>query len=332
MRRTAGLLALLCLLATSGCTPQVETPSTIRIGVALYQQDDTFLGTMMQDFESLAQTMEQERDLKITLNLVDAKGSQATQNDQVDRFLALSYDIICINIVDRTSASILIDKAKAKDIPILFFNREPVQEDLDRWEGAYYVGSQAALAGQLQGEMVADAWQAADPDLDRNGDGILQYVMLEGEPGHQDALLRSEYSVRALESRGISTERLATESANWSRGQAASQMTQWLAQFGGEIELILSNNDDMALGAIDAYRDAGLLEDLPCIVGVDATPAALTALAEGQLLGTVLNDAQGQATYMLELAYLLATGQDPGQSLPLEDGNYIWLEYTAVTG
>ena len=197
---------------------------------------------------------------------------------------------------------------------------------MSRWEGAYYVGSPGAQAGELQGQIVLEAWQRDPALLDRSGDGALQYVMLEGEAGHQDALLRTKYSVLALTEAGVPVEKLANDTADWQRGQAGIHMTQWLEEFGDQIEVVFANNDDMALGAIDACL-AAEMDPLPFVVGVDATPPALEAVAEGTLQGTVLNDAQGQAREMLDLACDLAEGTAP----QVEDGHYVWLEYSAVT-
>ena len=156
--------------------------------------------------------------------------------------------------------------------------------------------------------------------------------MLEGEPGHQDTLLRTKYAIDALTSVGIQVRKLASESANWNRAQAAQKMSLWLEEQGGDIEAVFANNDDMALGAIDACLDAGLAEDaLPFVVGVDATPPALDAVAEGLLKGTVRNDAAGLARSMLDLGCALAAGEDPGEAVELVDGKYVWLDYATVT-
>ena len=156
--------------------------------------------------------------------------------------------------------------------------------------------------------------------------------MLEGEPGHQDALMRTEYSVKALMTAAVPVEKLANDNANWERGQASLRMEQWLQEFGDAIEVVFANNDDMALGAIDACLDAGMeQEDLPFIVGVDATPPALEAVAQGTLQGTVQNDAAGQAEQILAICCAVMGGKDPGTTLNLEDGKYAWLEYTTVT-
>lgn len=331
MRRNRWLCGLLILALTllPGCAGEEKTP-TVRIGVALYQQDDTFISTVVQQLQQFFKEEEQARTLKINLTLADGRGSQSAQNEQVDRFLNQGYDVICVNLVDRTAAAVLIDKAQAVNVPVIFFNREPVREDLDRWERAYYVGSKADRAGQLQGGIVVDAWKKDPASLDRSGDGVVQYVMLEGEPGHQDALLRTEYSIKTLTAAGIPTEKLANYSANWQRFLANTRMAAWLEEFGGEIELVLANNDDMALGAIDACRDAGITE-LPFVVGVDATPPALEAVAAGTLKGTVQNDAAGQAKSIVELSCALLDGADVSSAVALEDGKYVWLGYTTVT-
>ena len=326
------LLLAAALLVGCGQSGQTET-KTLRVGVAVYLQTDTFIDAIVQDLERLVQAREAADGIKINLNIVDGRSSQITQTEQIDRLIALDYDVLCVNIVDRTSAAQLIDKAKEAGIPIIFFNREPVAEDLHRWEQVYYVGAKAEESGVIQGQILLDRWLNANPSMDKNGDGILQYVMLEGEPGHQDAMLRTEYAVQTLTGAGVSVERLAGDTANWDRSQAAARMSDWVNTLGDSIEAVISNNDDMALGAIDAYQSLDIPpEDMPVIVGVDATDPALKAVKEGLLYGTVLNDAQGIAENMLELALLLESGQDPAQSdLSLTDGKYIWLPYQRVT-
>ena len=331
-KRTAALLTLAALiLGLCGCAGSPETP-TIRVGVALYLQEDTFLSTVVQNMEQLARSREEAMGIKINLNLADARSSQASQNEQVDRFLQQEYDVICVNLVDRTAAAVIVDKAQSAGVPLIFFNRQPVEEDLDRWDQAYYVGSKADRAGILQGQIVLEAWKKDPAALDRSGDGVLQYVMLEGEPGHQDALLRTEYCVKTLVDAGVAVEKLDSNNADWSRGQATLRMQQWLETYGDEIEVVFANNDDMALGAIDACLAAGRTEaELPFIVGVDATPPALEAVAQGTLKGTVQNDAAGQAESILDLCCALARGREAASAVELEDGKYVWLEYTAVT-
>ncbi|MGE4277232.1 MAG: galactose ABC transporter substrate-binding protein [Lawsonibacter sp.] len=324
------LTAALLLPMLTGCRSGGETEGkTLRIGVAMYTQDDTFISTIVQDLERMAQEEEGEKPFKINLSTADGRSNQTTQLDQVDRFLTRGCDVLCVNIVDRTAAAVIIDKAEEAGVPLVFFNRQPVAEDIQRWDRIYYVGARAEEGGTLQGQLVLNAWQSRQDELDRNGDGVLQYVMLEGEPGHQDALLRTEYSIKALTDAGVEVEKLVSDTANWNRGQAMAKMQRWLEEFGPEIEVVFANNDDMALGAIDAFHEAGA--ELPMVVGVDATAPALEAVKSGELYGTVLNDAQGIARAMLDLMLALTEGGDPADTMELEDGHYIWLPYQPVT-
>ena len=319
-KRWLALLLALLLALSAGCGEgKAEEEKTLRLGLALYDQQDTFISSLGREVEQLAQ----EETRRITVRIVDGQGNQSTQNDQIDQMIQSGYDVLFVNLVDRTVAASIIDRAREAGIPVVFFNRQP-----RRWERVYYVGLEAAQSGRLQAEIVKEAWDRGEAD--RNGDGKLQYVLLEGEPGHQDALLRSEHSVKHLEELGIPTQKLSSAAANWSRSQGQQQMEGWLDRFGGEIELILANNDDMALGALDACRDRGL-EELPLAVGVDATGEALAAMAQGTLTGTVLNDGAGMARSMMDLALALDRGEDPAQTMELEEGHYIWLSYRKVT-
>ena len=330
LRKLLPLALALALLPA--CMGEEAQDDSLRIGVALYSQDDTFISTVAQNLERLAQEEESRIGQKITLLVSDSRSNQTTQMDQVDRFLNRGCDVLCVNLVDRTAAAVIVDKAEAEGVPVIFFNRQPVSEDIQRWDQVYYVGASAPESGTLQGQLVLEAWMDNRKQWDRSGDGVLQYVMLEGEPGHQDSLLRTEYSIKALTDAGTEVERLARDTANWNRAQAAARVGQWLEEFGEQIEVILSNNDDMALGAIDALGETGRpMEDWPLIVGVDATAPALEAVEKGQLYGTVFNDSRGQAQAMIDLALALYEGEDPARAVDLEESHYVWLPYRKVT-
>ena len=276
-RGLAALLAALLLL--SGCSPRQERDDSLRIGVALYTQDDTFISAMAQDLEQLAQEEESRIGQKIILFISDSRHNQTTQMDQVDRFLNRGCDVLCVNLVDRTAAAVIVDKAAAAGVPLIFFNRQPVDEDIRRWDQTYYVGASAQESGTLEGELVLNAWTSDPARWDRNGDGVVQYVMLEGEPGHQDSLLRTEYAIKALTDGGVEVERLARDTANWNRAQASARTSQWIKDYGDQIEVILSNNDDMALGAIEALKAGGFFNGgayIP-VCGVDATAVGVPA-------------------------------------------------------
>ena len=327
--RLLGLALALSLLPLAGCDGPGEETDTLRIGMAVYAQEDTFISTVSQELERCIRETEAAEGRTITLVTADGRNSQAVQLDKIDNFLDQECDVLLVNIVDRTAAAVIADKAEKAGVPLIFFNRQPVAEDIRRWDHIYYVGANAQEGGAIQGKLVLDAWNTRREELDRNGDGVLQYVMLEGEQGHQDTLLRTEYSIKALTDAGVEVEKLASGTANWYRSQAAGKTAQWIAQFGDRIEVVFSNNDDMALGAIDAYHEAG--RDLPLVVGVDATPPALESLKDGELYGTVRNDAAGIAQAMLDLSLTLSDGEDPADTMELTDGHYVWLPYRALT-
>lgn len=328
----AGTLAV-CMVAgqTMGCGNSLETQSSksIKIGVTLYNQYDTFVSQLMEDFNEYAVAKEELNHTAINIEVYNASDSQSTQNDQVKEMLSDGCDVICVNLVDRTEPTTIIDMAEKEDVPVIFFNRELVAEDLERWDQLYYVGAKAFESGIMQGEIAADTFKN-HPEVDKNGDGIFQYIVLEGEAGHQDAIVRTEYSVSTLVDNGVGVEKLGYAIANWNRAQAQTKMTQILAEFGEDIELVLANNDDMALGAIDALKASGYERELwPVVVGIDGTDVGLEAVANEEMVGTVYNDKEGQAEAMLDLAYALATGEDL-MELELEDNKYIRLPYEKV--
>ena len=218
----------------------------------------------------------------MTLDIQDAKGNQNTQNNQVERFIALGCDVLCVNPVDRTSAAVIIDKAMGADVPIVFFNRQPVEEDMNRWEEVYYVGADAKKSAVQQGQIIVDLYREKPEALDLNGDGVVSYAMLEGESSHQDSLIRTEWSIQTLKDAGVPIEKITGGIANWERSQGSALMEQWLEAYPGRIELVISNNDDMALGAIDAMERLQILKIN--LVGIDATIPGVEAVNSKKLL------------------------------------------------
>lgn len=285
---------------------------------------------MMTKFTEYAADKEEATGVAINVEVMDASQSQLTQNEQVKSLIEKGCDVICVNLVDRTEPTTITDLAENKQVPIIFFNRELVAEDLERWSELYYVGADALQSGVLEGELAANAFKT-NAKMDKNGDGICQYVVLEGEAGHQDSIVRTEYSVNTLIENGVEAEKLGYAMANWNRAQAQTKTAALLTQFDGKIELIIANNDDMALGAIDALRDSQIpREDWPGVVGIDGTDAGLLAVENGEMLGTVYNDKEGQAREMLNLAFAIATNGDK-DSIPLIDGKYVRTPYHKVT-
>ena len=227
-RMLAVLLASVTACSLGGCAGEKkDTVRTVKIGLTLYDQYDTFISELVSWFNASASALEEETGTAINVEVVDAAGSQTTQNEQVKSLIEKGCDVICVNLVDRTEPTTITDMAEKNDVPIIFFNRELVAEDLERWEKLYYVGADAFGSGIIEGELAAETFQS-DPKYDKNGDDICQYVVLEGEAGHQDAIVRTEYSVNTLVEKGVKAEKLGYAIANWKRAQAQTKMTTLL--------------------------------------------------------------------------------------------------------
>ena len=308
---------------------QPSAADKVHVGVTFYNQSDTFLSELLDSFKVKLKNHEAEG-LETTVMIRDAGGSQRTQDDQVKELLNAGCNVLCVNLVDRADPSEIIDLAREYDVPIIFFNREPVAEDLMQWDKLYYVGADAKQSGVMQGEMVVDLIKT-DSQIDRNKDGKIQYVVLEGEAGHQDAIIRTETAVETLKNNGIELEKMGYQIANWNRAQAQNRMEQMISQYQNKIELVLANNDDMALGALDAYKKLNYTEaTLPVFFGIDGTDVGLEAVADSRISGTVYNDKEGQAKAMADLAAALVSGEGM-EKIKFKNDRYIYLPYEKVT-
>lgn len=325
---SSALFAAVITGCASGKSAGGDGGSEPQVGIAIYKFDDTFMTGVRNAISDSAKGIAQA-------DIVDSQNSQPTQNDKVDLFITKGVKALVVNPVDRTAAGVIIDKAMAKDIPVVFLNREPLPEDMKKWDKVYYVGAKAEESGTMSGQLIADYWKS-HPEADKNKDGVLQYVMLKGEPGHQDAELRTKYSIQAIEDAGMKVEKLQEDTGMWDRVKGQEKMAAFLAAHGDKIEAVFANNDDMALGAIEALKANGYFKDnkyIP-VVGVDATAPAMQALEEGTLLGTVLNDAKNQGKAAIKLASVLAKGEKPTKDnvgYEITDNQYIWISYKKIT-
>ena len=301
----AALTASAAALLTACGRGQPEGES-FRVGVACYDKSDTFINSLVESYkEQLGEYQEDGRTVSVTV--MDAAGLQRTQNDQIKELLEAGCSVLCVNLVDRTDPSEIIDSARDRDVPIIFFNREPVAEDMLQWSGLYYVGAYAEQSGTMQGELAAEAIKE-NPEIDR-----------------------TENAVDTLKQNDIRLEKLSYGIANWSRAQAQNRMTQMIGQYKDQIELVLANNDDMILGALDAYAALNTPGDaMPVFFGIDGTDVGLEAVLDGRMAGTVYNDKEGQAGAMATLTAALITGEGMDE-IAFENERYIYLPYEKVT-
>jgi methyl-galactoside transport system substrate-binding protein len=338
----------------------IGTPSDtekLNVGLFYYTYNDPFTSSVRT---ALDQTLSDEG---ITYQDYDANTNQITQNEQIDTAISQGTNLLIVNIVSVGSAdaaSEIIAKAKAADIPVIFFNRSLARdgddgEILKSYDSCAFVGTEAAEAGHMQGSMIGryllENWDA----VDLNNDGKITYAMFKGQEGNADADCRTKYAVE--DANEILTEAGKSElvyfdtsndyryqvdlDGRWSEAAASSYMAENLAQFNeandNMIELVICNNDSMAEGVISALNDAGynlgdgISTTIP-VFGVEATEEAQQLIAAGKMTGTIKQDAEGMASCLAHLAENVRDGKGimdgtEGYRVDSEITNKIYIPY-----
>ena len=261
------------------------------VGVCIYKFDDAFMTTYRNALEEI---LESKGYKPLT---VDGNNDQSKQNEQINTFITQGVDALIINPCMTSAADSIIATVKAAGIPTVLINREPTAEQMAAYDKLVYVGCDARQSGTMQGELILDTPNKGDI----NGDGKISYIMIQGDPENIDAQYRTEFSVKALTDAGMEVEQLDLQRGDWDREKGQTICANDLAQYGDQIEVVFCNNDDMAIGALQSIQAAGrkVNEDI-YLVGVDALDAALNEVMNGNMTGTVLNDAVGQATAAVE--------------------------------
>lgn len=304
------VMAFLALLGVVLPSASVQAQDKdVKIGVAFYKYDDAYMSSVRVALEKVAS----EHD-NVELLLNDSQNDQAKQNDQIDIMIQKGVDVLLINVVDTGAAEAVIQKAKDANIPLVLFNREPKTEIVKSYDKARFVGTTASEAGVIQGNMIAELWKS-DKKFDRNGNGKLDYVMLVGDAENPEAIARTKFSVDTVTEAGIEVSKLGEQVANWDPDKANTAVSAWLSKDADNIDIVFSNNDSMASGAIAALQAAGFnaeagTDKMIPVYGVDATDEAVDLIARGIMSGTVKQDAEGMAKAVFTLGYNAAQGKD----------------------
>ena len=309
------VMALLVVLVCGVATAEQAAP---KIGIAIYQFADNFMTLYRTE---LVRYLTEDCGIPAeNITVMDGKNDQAEQTNQIDGFIADNVDVMILNLVQSTSAATVVQKADAAGIPVVFINREPSEEDMKLSDKICYVGADARQSGTFQGEIIAETENHGD----FNGNGVVDYVMIMGDPENVDAKYRTEFSIKALEDAGLKTNELYKQRGDWDQTKGQELAATALTQFGNDVDVIFCNNDAMALGAYQAIVDAGRTvgEDI-YLVGVDALDEVQEMVKEGKITGTVLNDHIGQSHTAADAAIKAANGET------LE--KYYWVDYVKVT-
>jgi inositol transport system substrate-binding protein len=272
------------------------------IGVSMALFDDNFLTVLRNGMDAKG------KELGVDLQIEDAQNDVAKQLDQINNFIASGVSAIIVNPVDTSATQAMTDAAAAAGVPLVYVNRQPINVDTLP-DNQAFVASNEVDSGTLETIEVCAQLKAAGKD------NANVYVMM-GELSNQAAVQRTAdiHDVMAAGKCAVTLNIIDEQTANWSRDQAQSLMTNWLST-GAAFDGVIANNDEMAIGAIQAMKAAGI--DMASVVvgGVDATQDALAAMQAGDLDVTVFQDAAGQGAGALDAALKLAAGEAVDQKV-----------------
>ncbi|MDD3123528.1 MAG: substrate-binding domain-containing protein [Candidatus Izemoplasmatales bacterium] len=310
-------LLLMISLFTISCNDD-----KVKIGVLVYNEEDT---TLIQIIDYLKENINQEYELLIYY----ADQSQSVQNDQFLELLGMKIDVILVNLVDRLVANTYVEKCNVEKIPLIFFNREPLYEDLLLGEDVYYVGSDAKGFGILQAQMLKTvSGSFYDPQIavDKNNDSIIQIVFMKGEQGHQLTEYITDTCISEILAKQYKIDVLTMEFTDWKRETAKEKMAKIYAKYGNEIEVVIANSDDLALGVIDFVLENKLqivstnnITYMPFeIIGANANEESIEEIKEGFIYGSVVNDLKSQTEVIISLIEFLLN-KEPGDVFSLSE-------------
>ncbi len=267
------------------------------IGVSVARFDDNGLTIMRNGMTDHADSID-----GVDLIMEDAQDDVARQLDQINNFVANGVDAIIVNAVDTNATEAMSAAAAAAGIPLVYVNRQPVNMD-SLPEGQAFVASNEIESGTLAAFRMCQDLRA----MGKSG-GAKAY-MLMGQLSNQAAVQRSKdfHDVIGMDMCNFITL-IDEQTANWSRDEAQDLMTNWIAS-GEEFDAVFGNNDEMAIGAIQAMKAAGISMDDVVVGGVDATPDALVAMQAGEMDVTVFQDLAGQGAGSIDTALKLAAGE-----------------------
>jgi inositol transport system substrate-binding protein len=291
------------ILLVAGFASLMSTTAMAQnVGVSMAKFDDNFLTVLRNGIQ------EQADAAGISVQIEDAADDVAKQLDQINNFIASGVDAIIVNPVDTSATQAMTDAAAAAGVPLVYVNRQPINLDTLP-DNQAFVASQESESSRQGFIEQCNQWKAAGKDA------VNVYVM-QGQLSNQAAVQRTQnyYDVIEAGECAVTVNVIDQQTANWSRDEAQNLMTNWLST-GAAFDGVLANNDEMALGAIQAIKAAGISMDDVIVSGVDATQDALASMQAGELDITVFQNAAAQGGGALDAAVKLAAGEAVDQAV-----------------
>ena len=273
------------------------------IGVSMALFDDNFLTVLRNGIQKMADEMN-----GVNVQIEDAQNDVAKQLDQINNFAASGVDAIIVNPVDTSATQAMTNAAAAAGVPLVYVNREPINVDTLP-DNQAFVASNEIESGTLA------AFEGCKMLRAKGKTTSARIYILVGELSNQAAVQRTKdfHDVIGMDMCKFITI-IDEQTANWSRDQARDLMTNWLSA-GEPFDAVFANNDEMAIGAIQAMKASGVSMEEVIVTGVDATQDALVAMSAGDLDVTVFQDAAGQGSGSLNAALDLARGKKVDQKV-----------------
>ncbi len=310
---SATLVASNSKMATTN--PSVSIKYPVKVAVVVPDLEELFVSEIITNLKDI----QKENEGKVQYTFFSSNREQAIENEIINTILEnKEADILLVDLVDQiNSAQEVINKIKEYNIPVIIFHREPYEQKdaIKSYGKALFIGSYSAEGGVLQGELIVDQWNKNKQIIDKNGDNIMQYIMLKGKSTDLDEIERTKNSIPVINNAGIKTEELASRFANWDLAQAKEITESLLLKYGNKIEVIIANNDAMAIGAIEVLQangyNKGDKDKTITVTGVDGIPKAIELIKEGVMAGTIIQDAKGQAEALYIVGMNLAEHKNP---------------------
>ena len=295
----------------------IEINKPAKFGVLFFQENNAY-NTALKD--ELTKIQENNKD-KVEFTFYDGKFNQETQNSQLEEAINNKLDVLLLNIVDINSSKYIIDKVKENNIPIIFFDVEPSSFDyLKSYGKALYIGADNCNLGIAQGKMIMNQYKNKSI-VDRNNNNMLDYVLLKGNINDIDSIYRSKCVIDEINNSGLKTRELYSGYFNWSKETTKEVIKPVLLQVLDNVDVIISNNDDMAIGAIESLQDYGYNSVhnnryIP-VVGINALDEAKKLIENGFMEGTLEQSPKVMAEALYEVGLNMSEHKNP-----LQDTNY----------
>lgn len=306
-------------------------PVNVSVLIGNFQISITFL------IKDSLEKIEQQNPGTIHYTFYNGEGNQNIQNEQLNTILSgKKADLIIIDMADDNYTKYAVDRIKEHNIPAMFWGNIDAKATMS-YSKACTIRPDPAEGGILQGKILVDGWNKDKTKIDKNKDDILQYIMLEGNLTNVYAPARTKYSLLEIQENNIKTEELATKICNWNEDEAKNTMDDLLLRYGNNVELIIANDDTMAIGAINALQEHGYnlgnnKQDVR-VIGFDGIPKARDLIKTGIMSGTVIEDPYKMAKILYTVGLNLLNNknliEDTNASLDIT-GKIVTIPYQGV--